>query len=86
MQTACTVSPPKAKRIKLGKAGQGSSLKSPAKAKRTVANRNVRGRLQDMLSLSFDVLFLVWPCYLASHLSLNNLFLRYSQNWGLWTS
>ncbi|KAF8487336.1 hypothetical protein DFH94DRAFT_849739 [Russula ochroleuca] len=54
------VSPPKAKRIKLGKVKRATSSKSPAKAKRTGVSRRIRGRLQNMLSLSFDVLFLIF--------------------------
>jgi hypothetical protein len=59
MQTPYTATRPMAKRIKLGKVGRASSSKPPAKAG---VNRRVRGRLQNMLSLSFDVLFLVCPC------------------------
>jgi hypothetical protein len=66
MQTAYTVTRPVAKRIKLGKVERASSSKSPAKAKRTGANRKVRGRLQNVLSLSFDVLFLVFPAPIPS--------------------
>jgi hypothetical protein len=64
MQTAYTATRPMAKRIKLGKVGRASSSKSesPAKPERTRVNRRVQGRLQNMLSLSFDVLFLVCPC------------------------
>jgi hypothetical protein len=62
MQTPYTATRPMAKRIKLRKVGRTSSSKSPAKAERTGVNRRVQGRLQNMLSLSFDVLFLVCPC------------------------
>jgi hypothetical protein len=51
-----------AKRRKLEKAaslGRAASSVSPAKAKRTGISRRVKGRLQNMLSLPFDVLFLV---------------------------
>ncbi|KAI0268999.1 hypothetical protein BGY98DRAFT_318472 [Russula aff. rugulosa BPL654] len=50
---------PLAKRIKLAKAERASSSKSPAKAKGTGVNRRVHGRLQNMLSLSLDALFLI---------------------------
>jgi hypothetical protein len=59
--TAYTVRPPTAKRRKLERAGNASSSKSPAKTKRTGFSRRVRGRLQNMLSLPFDVLFSVRP-------------------------
>ncbi|KAN0105528.1 hypothetical protein V8E52_010933 [Russula decolorans] len=54
---------PMAKRINLGKVGRASSSKSPVKAERAGVKRRVqgrpRGRLQNILSLSFDVLFLI---------------------------
>lgn len=51
-----------AKRRKLEKAvpsGNATSSTSPTKAKRVGVSRRVQGRLQNMLTLPFDVLFLV---------------------------
>src|SRR5882757_8313460 len=65
-----TVTPPPAKRRKSEKAvpsGVASSSKSPAKSKRTGVSRRIQGRLQNMLSLPFDVLFLVCPYQPESH-------------------
>ena len=59
--TTCAVTFPAAKRRKLDKAGKASSSKSPAKMNRTAIKRRIHGRLQNMLSLPFDVLFLVRP-------------------------
>ncbi|KAI0268998.1 hypothetical protein BGY98DRAFT_1101332 [Russula aff. rugulosa BPL654] len=57
------VTPPPAKRRKSEKAvpsGIVSSSKSSAKSKRSGVSRRIQGRLQNMLSLPFDVLFLVY--------------------------
>jgi len=56
-----TVTPPPAKRRKSVPSGMVSSSKSPAKRKRTGVSRRIQGRLQNMLLLPFDVLFLVCP-------------------------
>lgn len=59
-----TVTPPPAKRRKSEKAVPSeiaSSSKTPAKSKRIGVRRRIQGRLQNMLSLPFDVLFLVSP-------------------------
>jgi hypothetical protein len=53
------VRPPAGKRRKVEKAGKASSSKYSAKTKRTGISRRIRGRLQNMLSLPLDVLFLV---------------------------
>lgn len=57
------VTPPSAKRRKSEKAvlsGIVPSSKSPAKSKRAGVSRRIQGRLQNMLSLPFDVLFLIF--------------------------
>jgi hypothetical protein len=62
--TVHTVTPPSAKRRRPEKAvlsGMASSSKTPAKSKRIGVSRRIQGRLQNMLSLPFDVLFLVSP-------------------------
>jgi hypothetical protein len=82
-----------AKRRKLEKAtssGRVTSSASPTKAKRTGISRRVQGRLQNMLSLPFDVLFLVRLPRIQKSLSSQSAekspHLRYSQNWDLWIS
>jgi hypothetical protein len=67
--------PPMAKRRKLEKAEppeNTSSPKPPSKTKRRGLSHRVQGRLQNMLSLPLDVLFMVYSGQLRSSFSLLN--------------